>query len=239
MLIVVSLVALFFSTLSALVLLFLFELALACTCRAGKQLLRALTLTAPLLVLVVVLDSFFSKVSEGPVFFSAQIGFIHPEVTAGGILVAVAMGFRLLALAGISFLVIRTTSPDDVVQSLKGMHVPPILVFSLGYAIRSIADLAGDTKEIMDAQRSRGLELDRGSALKNRDKLAALFIPVTVSMIRRSRNTSDAMQARGFRQSESHSCLKNSGFSSRDYRMLLALAALFAGLWSTRYLFPV
>jgi energy-coupling factor transport system permease protein len=218
--------ALLFTSLPALITVSLFEVILAFTSRSGLKFLRALTLISPLLIIVIVLDSFFSKVSSGPVFFSAQIGFIHPEVTTGGIIFAIAMGFRLLTLAGISFLFIMTTSPDDFVRSLKSMRVPPILTFSLGYALHSTTALASDTRQIMDAQRSRGLELDRGTLIKNRNKLAALFIPITISLIKRSKNTADAMQVRGFRQSMSHSCYKSQELGRPDLFMGIALAIL-------------
>lgn len=237
MLLTISVVALLFSSLPALILAFLFELVLAFTSRLEKKFLRALTLISPLLIIIIVLDSFFSKASSGPVYFSAQIGFLHPEVTAAGILFAVAMGFRLLTLAGISFLFIMTTSPDDFVRSLKNMWVPPTLTFSLGYALRGTTALTEDTRQIIDAQRSRGLELDRGNFIKNRNKLTALFIPVTVSLLKRSKNTADAMQARGFRQSMPHSSYKMQKFGQPDVLMGIILAVLVIILFVTNWFF--
>lgn len=225
-LLTVSVMALLFSSLPALIVVFVFELLLAFTSRIGLKFLRALTLISPFLIMVIILDSFFSKVSSGQVYFSAQIGFIHPEVTTGGIFFALAMGIRLLTLAGISFLFIMTTSPDDFIRSLKNLRAPPVLTFSLGYALHSTTTLAGDTRQIMDAQRSRGLELDRGTLIKNVNKFTALFIPLTISLIKRSKNTSDAMQVRGFRQSMPQSCYKSQKFTRPDLFMVIMLAGL-------------
>ncbi len=224
-LLVVSVAALLFSSLPALVLAFLFVLALAGISRLEMRLLRAMTLIIPLLILVIVLDSLFSKVAGGQVYFSAQIGFLHPEVTAAGVIFAVAMGFRLLAIAGISFLFVMTTSPDDFVRGLRNMRVPATITFSLGFALRSMNVLATDTRQIIDAQRSRGLELDRGNLIRNRNKLAALFVPVTVSLLKRSKNTADAMQARGFVLSAPRSCYRALSPGRADLCMGIALAA--------------
>lgn len=226
MLLTVSAVSLLFSSLTVLALIFLFEVLLACGSRIVTRFFLALTLVSPLLVLVIVLDSLFSKVASGPVWFSAQIGFLHPEVTTGGMLFAVAMGLRLLALFGISILFIMTTSPDGFVRSLRGMGLPPILTFSLSYALRSTTALTGDTRQIMDAQRSRGLELDRGSLLKNPGRLAALFIPVTISLLKRSAHTADAMQARGYHPSMPQSCYRSQKFGRPDAAMIGALVVL-------------
>ena len=225
-LLVVSGVSLLFSSLAVLVVAFVFGLLLAAISGLLNRFLRALTLISPIFILVIVLDSLFSKVSSGTVYYSAQIGFLHPEVSTGSILFALAMGFRLLTLAGISVLFIMTTSHDDFIRSLRGMRVPPTIAFSLGYALRSTTALTDDTRQIMDAQRSRGLEFDRGNFIKNRDKLVALFIPSTVSLLKRSKNTADAMQARGFRQSVSHSCYKSPVFGRPDLLMGLLLFAL-------------
>jgi energy-coupling factor transport system permease protein len=148
------------------------------------------------------------------------------------------MGLRLLSLAGISFLFIMTTSHDDLVRSLRTLKVPPTLSFSLGYALRSTTTLTEDTRHIMDAQRSRGLELDRGNFIRNRDKLAALFIPVTVSLLKRSKNTADAMQARGFRQSLHHSSYNPPRFGRPDALMGLILAGLVVVLVLVKGFFP-
>lgn len=226
MLLVMSVLALLFSTLPVLILAFLFETALAITSGLAKRFFQALTLISPLFIMVIVLDSFFTKVSSGQVWFSAQVGFLHPEVTTGGILFAIAMGLRLLTLVGISFLFIMTTSPDDFVRSLKNIRISPTLTFSLGYALHSTTALAEDTRQIMDSQRSRGLELDRGNLIKNRNKLTALFIPVTVSLLKRSKNTADAMQARGFRQGMPHSCYKSHRFGHPDIVMGVFLVLL-------------
>ncbi len=234
LLLTMSVSALLFGSLPVLVLIVLFELLLALVSRIATGFLRALSLVSPLLILVVVLDSFFSKVSSGPVWFAAQVWFLYPEVTTGGMLFAVSMGLRLLALAAVSVLFIMTTSPDDFVRSLRAMGLPTILTFPLGYALRSTSVLSGDTRQIMDAQRSRGLELDRGTLVKKPDRLAALFVPVTVSLLKRSGHTADAMQARGFRQSGARSCYNSPVFSRADAVMVIVLVIFVLLLLATR-----
>lgn len=238
-LLVVSVASLIFNSLAVLLLVFTFELLLALGSGLLNRFGRALSLISPLFVLVIVLDSLFSKATSGPVWFSAQIWIFHPEVTAGSVLFALAMGFRLLTLAGISVLFIMTTSHDDFIRSLRGMRVPPTLAFSLGYALRSTTALTEDTRQIMDAQRSRGLEFDRGNFIRNRDKLVALFIPSTVSLLKRSKNTADAMQARGFRQSVPHSCYKSPVFGRPDLLMLILLFALILALVAVNGFFVI
>ena len=160
--------------------IFLCILVLSLISGLGKKLMHALILLSPVLAIIVILDSFFPKVSSGPVYFSADIWFLHSEVTFVGILFAITMGLRFLSIAGFSFLFIITTSHDDFIKSLKSLKIPATLSFSLGYALRSTTTLSEDVHNIMDAQRSRGLDFEHGGFVKNRTNLMALFTPVTV-----------------------------------------------------------
>ncbi|WOF15318.1 energy-coupling factor transporter transmembrane protein EcfT [Methanoplanus sp. FWC-SCC4] len=158
----------------------------------------ALRYILPFMIFIVVIDAFFCSFHSGTEFFSADFWIFHPRVTEGSVNFAASMGVRLLAIGGFSFLFIMTTSYSDFVKSLQAMKIPRMLSFSLGFALKSITSLSGDLHAIMDAQRSRGLEFDRDSIIKNSDKMFSLFVPMTVSVMNRSSNVCDAMQCRGY-----------------------------------------
>jgi energy-coupling factor transport system permease protein len=230
LLLLVSLAAIFFTSLIAMTMLFLFVLALALISGLEKKLARAFLLISPFLAIIIILDSLFPKVSSGPVWFSAGAGFLHTEVTLAGILFAITMGLRFLSIAGFSFLFIMTTSHDDFMKSLKSMRVPATLSFSLGYALRSTTTLSEDVHNIMDAQRSRGLDFENGGLVKNRTNLMALFTPVTVSLLRRSKQVTDAMQSRGFNRNAPITCYNPCRFSRLDGSMVLWVVGLILSL---------
>jgi energy-coupling factor transporter transmembrane protein EcfT len=56
----------------------------------------------------------------------------------------------------------------------------------LGTAFPTLSVLAEDTRKIMDAQRSRGMEFDRDLLTRNRNKLTAVTVPMAVTVLRRS-----------------------------------------------------
>jgi energy-coupling factor transport system permease protein len=230
LLLVVSLAALFFTTLPAMIVLLSGILILAFISGLGKKLTRAFLLISPFLAMIVILDSFFPKVSSGPVYFSADLWFLHAEVTLVGILFAITMGLRFLSIAGFSFLFIMTTSHEHFIKSLRSMRVPATLSFSLGYALRSTTTLAEDVHHIMDAQRSRGLDFGDGGLLKNRTNLMAVFTPVTVSLLKRSKQVTDAMQSRGFNRTAEKTCFNPCRFGRLDGIIVLALAVLIFSL---------
>lgn len=226
-----SLAALFFTSLLSMITVFLFILVIALFSKLENKLYHAILLVWPFLVFIIIIDSFFPKVSSGPVWFSGEIGFLHSEVTFLGILFAVTMGLRFLSISMFSFLFIMSTSHDDFIKSLKGMKVPATLSFSLGYALRSTTTLSEDVHNIMDAQRSRGLDFDHGGFVKNRKNLMALFTPVTVSLLKRSKNVTDAMQSRGFNRAMQKTCFNPCRFGRLDILLVLSLAGLTIALF--------
>lgn len=163
-----------------------------------RPFIQALRFLAPLFLFVLVIDAFFPRAISGAVYFTTDIGPLLITLSEGGILFSLAMGFRLLVVGGYSFLFIMTTPFSEFVGSMRALGLPNTLAFSLGYALRSVSALTADVAGIMDAQRSRGLEFDRGNLLENRHKVLALFVPATVSVLSRARQVSEAMECRGF-----------------------------------------
>jgi energy-coupling factor transport system permease protein len=82
----------------------------------------------------------------------------------------------------------------------------------------------------MDAQRSRGLDFEHGGIVKNKTNLMALFTPVTVSLLKRSKHVTDAMQSRGFNRMTRKTCYNPCLFSRLDAYMALFLAGLILSL---------
>jgi energy-coupling factor transport system permease protein len=209
--------------------IFAFVLGLAVTAGLGRQLVRSLVLLLPLIIFIVTIDSLFPRVSWGPVYFSWQFGSFHPKMTLGGLLFAATMGIRILAIGGMSLLFVMTTTYTDFVASLRVSRIPPLIAFSLGYALKSMTALYEDIRNVVDAQRSRGLEFDRGTPFKNRKKLLALGVPMTVSVLNRARTVTEAMQSRGFGSSPRPTCYRPPSPGRHDLLLVLALGILILG----------
>lgn len=211
-------------------LLFTFVAGLAVAAGLARPFSRSLLFLLPLIIFIFVIDGLFPREFWGPVYFSAQIGPFSPEVTPGGLLFAAAMGIRVLVIGGISFLFVMTTSYTDFVASLRASRLPPVIAFSLGYALKSMTALFWDLKNVMDAQRSRALEFDRGTLIKNRRKFMALGIPMTVSVLNRARYVTEAMQSRGFASTPRPTCYHPPHLGRCDLLLLIVLAISILGV---------
>ena len=76
---------------------------------------------------------------------------------------AILYSVRFLAIIGSTSLFFLTTSPDELEQIMKWMRVPRDVVFAFVTAVRFIPVVMLDAFQIMDAQKSRGLEFEKGS----------------------------------------------------------------------------
>ena len=63
--------------------------------------------------------------------------------------------------------------PDDLAQSLIQLRLPFEFAFAMAMATRFVPTLAIEAETIMDAQKSRGLELEEGSFLQNRTMIGS------------------------------------------------------------------
>lgn len=224
-LVLISLTALILTDLALMCVLWMVIVFLGILAGLGAPLLRAILVMLPFVIFVVVIDSFFAGDPTGIVFYSGQIWFFHPELTSGRIQFGITMGFRLLAIGCFSSLFVMTTDYHTFVNSLRGMKIPRTLSFSLGYGLHSTTALAEDVRNIMDAQRSRGMEFDKSLITKNRNRIMALGIPMTVSVLKRSRHVSDAMQSRGYGKNIRPGCHNPPHLKKIDYWMILGLTS--------------
>ena len=89
-------------------------------------------------------------------------------------------------------------SPDEVEQIMKSARLPRDLVFAFSAALRFVPVLILDALRIMDAQRSRGLELDKGWPSTRIKNFVPLLVPFIVTALVRSGELAEAMEARAY-----------------------------------------
>ena len=76
--------------------------------------------------------------------------------------------------------------------------MPYEFAFAFTTAVRFVPVLAEEAQTIMDAQKARGLELEKGGLLKRIRNYVPVLIPLIVSAIRRSLELAEAMESRAW-----------------------------------------
>jgi energy-coupling factor transport system permease protein len=120
------------------------------------------------------------------------------SLTSGNVEMALSLTVRFLALITSFSLFFLTTSPDKLSLALDKARIPFEFNFAFITAIRFVPVLADEAQSIMDAQRSRGLELDKGGFLSKIRKYIPILLPLIINSIKRSLELAEAMESRAF-----------------------------------------
>lgn len=142
---------------------------------------------------------------------------------------------RLLALASSFSVFFLTVHPDDLTQALIQMKIPFDYAFSLSLAIRFVPTIAQESQSIMDAQMSRGLELQKGSLIQKARNYLPILVPLIVNSIRRALQIAESLESRGFGAEEKRTYLYELKMRFSDYLVICLFLASFLLLLLDRY----
>ncbi|MEM3462186.1 MAG: energy-coupling factor transporter transmembrane component T [Candidatus Bathyarchaeia archaeon] len=196
-------------------------------------LLALLALQIPL-ILIGRITRRWSKSLRGGAFLAILI-FLMNFLTGQGASFSIAMSIRFLCLLSSFSIFFLTTSPDDLGLALEQCHIPYALSFTFTTAVRLVPTMALDAQEIIDAQRSRGLELERGGLLRRVRNYIPILVPLIVCAIRRSLEMAEALESRAFGASERRTSLVTLRMGPRDYiLMALSIALLASSIYISR-----
>jgi energy-coupling factor transport system permease protein len=179
-------VAIIFNTIIPLVALFIMQLPFVLLARVQKQWLRSLRGALFLALFIFVINLATNFFSNGYV------------LTALNVENAGAMTLRFVVLVESFSVFFLTTSPDHLGLALEQSRVPYEFSFAFTTAVRFVPVLAEEAQTIMDAQKARGLELEKGNFLKRIRNYVPVLIPLIVSAIRRSLELAEAMESRAW-----------------------------------------
>jgi len=109
-----------------------------------------------------------------------------------------AMIMRVLVVLVAFVVFVSTTSPHELMQGLVKMGLSYTAAYPLVVAFRFIPIVFAEVQSVYDAQRARGLELERGNILERIRKLVPIIVPSVVCSLLRAKDLAEAMEARGF-----------------------------------------
>jgi energy-coupling factor transport system permease protein len=174
--------------------------------------------------------------------FNLVFGYISPGTTPFGMSppeYAFAMALRFLVLVESFSVFFLTTSPDHLSLALEQSHVPYEFTFAFTTAVRFVPVLAEEAQTIMDAQKARGLELERGNFMKRVRNYIPILIPLIVSAIRRSLELAEAMESRGWGASKKRTNLYVLKMKKGDFLLIIISIILLVSAIYVRYFVPL
>jgi len=198
------------------------------------------------IVLISRIASRWSQSIKGSLFFIAFIfifNFIGIVLATGSVWDAVisgiSMSIRFIALISIFSVFFLTTSPEDLTQSMVQVKIPYDYALTFNMAMRFVPTLSREAQIIMDAQKSRGLEMEKGNLIQRIKNYIPVLIPLIISSFRRAELVADAMESRAFGASKKRTSLYVLAMGKRDALFILITVLSFLLLLSLRLVFGI
>ncbi len=168
--------------------------------RAGRVLREwwsFMRLFAFIALMVVVINTLVSSRGETTFWAGPYLwGFGQLSISLEGIVFGAVMALRLYVVVAAFTIVSLTVHPDEFTQLLARFAYRSGLAVSL--STRFYPAVVRDASAIMDAQRSRGLDLDSGGRVARIRHRMPVVMPLFHSSLERAVGTAEAMEARGF-----------------------------------------
>ena len=215
--IAVFIAAIIFTQIIPLAFLFFLQIPFVLLARVQRQWLRSLRGAA-------FLAAFIFIINVATTYFTA--GYV---LTAVNVETAASMTLRFVVLVESFSVFFLTTSPDHLGLALEQTRVPYEFAFAFTTAVRFVPVLAEEAQTIMDAQKARGLELEKGGLLKRIRNYVPVLIPLIVSAIRRSLELAEAMESRAWGATKKRTNLYLLKLHRGDFVLLAIAICVLAG----------
>lgn len=154
---------------------------------------------------------------------------LNLAITDAGLFSAVLIVLRLIAGTMPLALMLSITQMNDLSNVLvMKCKVPYKYAFAFTTAIRFIPIFADEMAGIIEAQTSRGVEMDTRNIFKKVGLILPLCVPLLITSVKKIEDSAISAEIRGFHLRSAKSCYKRYPLKLDDLLVLIASALLAA-----------
>ncbi len=219
--------AIIFGEILPLIALFVLQIPFVLLARVQREWIRSLRGALFLAIFIFLTNILFRWVGAGYTFLASDLEF------------SAAMTLRFVVLVESFSVFFLTTSPDMLGLALEESRVPYEFSFAFTTAVRFVPVLAEEAQTIMDAQKARGLELEKGGFMKRIRNYVPVLIPLIVSAIRRSLELAEAMESRAWGAVKKRTNLYGLSLHRGDFGLLAITIIILAIALYVRLYVPI
>ena len=153
------------------------------------------------------------------------------QVTLEGLLFAVLLALRLMAMIIMLPLVSFTTPVQIFALGMVKMGLPYKLAYTLTTALNLVPILQTETGVIVDAQKLRAMQtFEKGKIGEKMRAYPALVTPLVIGSMRRAQLMAVAMDSRAFGASKSRTYLEDISMHFKDWAFLIGSILFSVGI---------
>ena len=194
-----------------------------CLLAGGKIAARVFPLIAfsfTIIATVFLIHGLFNRANQNVLFALGPLQFYRE-----GIWYAAGIGLNILNMLLAFSVFVLSTKPAELVDDLEQIGFPPRFGYMISSVFQIIPQMMGTMNTIMDAQRSRGMEME-GNLFVRAKAFIPLIVPVVSSSLINTRERAIALEVRGFDSKEKKTFLTD-GKMGRGDRLFMAAMVLF------------
>jgi len=175
------------------------------------------------------------------IFISSQLSFVLISrgatplvgpVTLEPLLQGLSTAIRAGAGIVISVVLLSTTRNEEIAQGLVRIGLPYRAVFAFSSSLRMAPYLIGMTSTVVEAQKTRGLDLDSGGPIRRLRRFLPVLVPAFLSTMRSVDQFAMAIEARGFGYQQTRGSYLQLQLTTGDFvAMGAALVSIIVGIF--------
>lgn len=205
---------------------------------AWQNVWRLRVLFALVFVMTLLVWTFFYGSDGQPPLFAW--GPVHVSRRAPWFGLGMALKLELFLGAGILFL--STTRIEEFAYALTRLGMPYRIGFTMTMAFRLVPVFVDAAMTVVQAQRCRGLDFERGGLWQRARRYVPVIVPVFMGALRRADQMAMALDARGFQRDAARTTLDVHPRRPADLvagAVLLGMVAAYVALaWAGRLRLP-
>jgi energy-coupling factor transporter transmembrane protein EcfT len=167
------------------------------------------------ILFLIIFNGFFvpGKIS----LYSAKIPYIgNINYTLSGLISSIGIGLRFITAFLLVPIVISTTKPLDIITSLRYLKLPYKVSFVVSIVFRFFPILEASMIEVQEAQKSRGLETDKGNLLEKIQKSIPIVFPMIFKCLYMVDQLAWSIESRGFGLTNKPTVIKELKLTQKD-----------------------
>ncbi|AJY76232.1 energy-coupling factor transporter transmembrane component T family protein [Paenibacillus beijingensis] len=148
---------------------------------------------------------------------------------------AVTASVRIFLMVSVFYTLIMTTNFSEIIFGLQKLRIPFKAAFMCGLVFQIIPIMISEFQTIADAQRARGLELDKGGLVKRIKSYSVILFPLFVRAIQSGQSISLSMHIYHLNFRQKRSSFRTFRITANDFQfmasfLLLWLIAVYLGV---------
>jgi len=199
---------------------------------------RLLLIMGPFLVILLLVHGLFNIVGRTALLTAPEWVPVLGGVSLywEGLVFGFAVFLRLLCPLLVMPLVVMTTDVNDLILGLVRLRVPYKVAFIFAVVLRFVPFLLGEIGAITEAQRLRGLALEKMGFFRRIPVFATLAVPLILGSLLKAQTLEVVLQSKAFSGSPDRTFVHDIRMRPTDYAVLfsgilLLILAVFARLY--------